>query len=262
MLVKVIAVQSEIGRLPTLEEKIYIFKQRPDFVCLPEYCLVSPEDTDYHRAALRTPEHLQTLSRLSSDLSTCLIAGSLVEPDGDRLYNTSYLINRGNVLGKYRKRFPVDSETRQGISPGDGWVAFNIEGTIVGLLLCADVLEPGSYGSLAARGADIIFAPTISPLRPSDTVGQKRLRDEQYYLSGARETGAYVVKVCGVGEIFGKPLQGRSLIAAPWGVLEQTEIEAEQRRRILTVTIDIEEVREFRRKQLIRTALAARSRVS
>jgi len=40
MLIKVVAFQGEIGKQLTLEEKIYIFKQRPDFVCLPEYYLL------------------------------------------------------------------------------------------------------------------------------------------------------------------------------------------------------------------------------
>lgn len=227
MLVKVVAIQSEIGRLPTLEEKIYIFKQRPDFVCLPEYSLMGPDDIDYHRAALRTHDHLAALSRLSYDLGTCLIAGSVVEPDGERLYNSTYVVNRGNVLGRYRKRYPVESEVRQGISPGGEAVVFNIEGTIIGLLICGDVFYPEAYASVAARGADVVFIPTTSMYRPDDTAGQKRQRDEQFFLSGARDTGAYVVKVCGVGSIFGKTLQGRSLIAAPWGVIEQTDIEGD-----------------------------------
>lgn len=260
MLVKVVAVQSEVGRLPSLEEKIYIFKQRPDFVCLPEYCLFGPDDTDYHRAALRTRDHLNALSRLSADLSTCLIAGSVVEPDGDCLYNSSYLINRGNVLGRYRKQYPVESELRQGITPGRESVVFNIEGTIVAILICADVFYPQAYASAAARGADVIFIPTTSMFRPDDTAGQKRKRDEEYFLSGARESGSYVVKVCGVGEIFGKSLQGRSMIAAPWGVLTQVEMVGEQRRRILIATLDIDEVREFRRKQALYAALQARGR--
>ena len=33
MLIKIAAVQAELGQPLSLEEKIYIFKQRPDFVC-------------------------------------------------------------------------------------------------------------------------------------------------------------------------------------------------------------------------------------
>ncbi|MBD3402927.1 hypothetical protein GF420_08520 [candidate division GN15 bacterium] len=259
MLIKVVAVQSEVGQPLTLEEKIYIFKQRPDFVCFPEYAMITPEEPDFHRAALKTHQHLDYFTRLSTDLSTCLVAGSVVEPDGDRLYNTSYLINRGNLLGRYRKMHPVEGELNQGISAGEKIAVFNIEGTIVGLMICGDVFYPARYEALAAHGADVIFIPTTSPYRADDTPGQKRRRDEQYFISGARSAGAYVTKVSSVGQLFGRPLQGRSSIAAPWGLLTQTEFEAEQQKRILSVTLDIDEVREFRRKRQRKAAVSVSS---
>jgi len=252
MLIKVVAVQAQLGQPLSLEEKIYIFKQRPDFVCLPEYFQVSEEHSDYHRAALTTHDHLNYLSHLSSDLGTCLIGGTVIEPDQDRLYNTSYIINRGNRLIGYRKRYPVPGELNAGISPGNEVVVYDIEGVKVGLLICGDVFHPELYHELAIRGADVIFIPTTSLYRPADSLSQKRQRDQKYFLSGAEKAGAYVVKVCGVGNIFGKPLQGRSLIASPWGMISQVEVSGERTQRILTVTLDIEEVREFRCNRLRR----------
>lgn len=252
MLIKVVAVQTELGQPLSLEEKIYIFKQRPDFVCLPEYYQVSKDHTDYHRAALTTHDHLEYLSHLSSDLGTCLIGGTVIEPDGERLYNTSYIINRGNRLVGYRKRYPVNGELQAGISPGHKPVVYDIEGVKVGLLICGDVFYPTLYRELATLGADVIFIPTTSLYRPADSLSQKRQRDREYFLSGAETAGAYVVKVCGVGSIFGKPLQGRSLVASPWGLMAHTEVQAEHCRRILTVTFDIEEIREFRQNRLRR----------
>ena len=57
----------------------------------------------------------------------------------------------------------------------------------------------------------------------------------------------------GPPEIFSRPLQGRSLIAAPWGVLSQVSPTDEQRKRMLVQTLDIDELREFRRKLPSRT---------
>lgn len=267
MLIKVVAVQAELGRPLSLEEKIYIFKQRPDFVCLPEYYQVSPEHADYHRAALTTHDHLDYLSHLSADLATCLIGGTVIEPAGKNLYNTCFIINRGNRLVGYRKRYPVPGELQAGITPGDGAVVYDIEGVKIGLLICGDVFYPELYRELAVRGADVIFIPTTSPYRPSDSLSQKRTRDREYFLSGAETAGAFVVKVCGVGSIFGKPLQGRSLVASPWGVISQVEAQAERQQRILTVTFDIDEIREFRQNRLRRLipaseAIAANDRLA
>ena len=247
MLIKVVAVQAELGRPLSLEEKISIFKQRPDFVCLPEYFLVDNTMKDYHRAALKTHEQLEYLTRLSADLATCLVAGTVVEPDGDRLYNTSYIINRGNRLAAYRKRYPVSGELERGISPGSDMVVYDIEGVRIGLLICGDVFYPHLYEELADRKVDIVFIPTTSAYRPADSISQKRDRDRRYFLSGAETTGAYIAKVCGVGTIFGKPLQGRSLIASPWGMVTHVEAAFEHVPRVLTATLDIDEVREFRR---------------
>ena len=256
MLIKIAAVQAELGQPLSLEEKIYVFKQRPDFVCLPEYFLLDQAQPDYARAALQTHDQLEYLTRLSADLATCLVAGTVVEPAGDRLFNTSYIINRGNILTGYRKRYPVPGELEQGISPGSEMATYDIEGVRIGLLICGDVFHPQLYQELAARDVDLVFIPTTSAYRPADSLSQKRDRDRRYFLAGAETTGAYVVKVCGVGTIFGKPLQGRSLVASPWGMVTQVEPAAERTKRVLTVTLDLEEIREFRRLRRRRTTPA------
>jgi len=248
MLIKVVAYQGRMGEKLTLEEKIYIFKQRPDFLCLPEYYMLDDTVDDYYRAALHKNEYLKYLSSLSDELSTCLIAGTVVEPEGNKLYNTSYVINRGRVIGRYRKRFPVAREQERGISPGEDMFLINVEGVKVGLMVCGDVFHRHLYDEMYAHRADVIFIPTTSAYRPDDSLSKKRYRDREYFLDGAEAAGSFVVKVCGVGKIFGHPLQGRSLIAAPWGMVCQTDTSGEQTRRILSATLDISEVRDFRKK--------------
>jgi predicted amidohydrolase len=248
MLIKVAAYQGRMGEKLTLEEKIYIFKQRPDFLCLPEYFMLDDSVDDYHRAALNKNEYLKYLSSLSDELSTCLIAGTVVEPEGEKLYNTSYVINRGGIIGRYRKRFPVERERERGISPGEDLFLVNVEGVKIGLMVCGDVFHRDLYEEMHTHGADVIFIPTTSAYRPDDSLTKKRFRDREFFLDGAEAAGAFVVKVCGVGKIFGHPLQGRSLIAAPWGMLCQTDTNGEQVKRILTATLDIGEVRDFRKK--------------
>lgn len=248
MLVKVVAVQSLMGLPLSMAGKIQIFKQRPDFVCLPEYWLIDNTVEDHHRAAVRGPEYTEYLTRLSEELATCLVAGTIVEADGDRLYNTCFVINKGEVLGRYRKRFPLPGERGSGLLPGNESLVLNIEGLRVAPLICGDVFHPELYDELADHKTDIIFVPTVSPHRPVDPISEKKTRDRVYFLDGARRSGAFVVKVCGVGLLFGKPLQGRSLIAAPWGILNQIGYHEEASERILIETLDIDELRDFRRK--------------
>lgn len=248
MLVKVVAVQAAMGERLTLADRIHIFKQRPDFVCLPEYWLLGETVGDFHRAALERNSYLDYLTRLSDELSTCLIGGTVVEADGDRLYNVCPVINRGTLIAGYRKMYPVAGEKAKGISAGDKTVVVDIHGVRVGLMICGDVFYPEVYAAQAAQEVDLIVIPTTSPHRPDDSLEAKRTRDHGYFVAGALKAGAYAVKVCGVGHLFGKPLQGRSLVAAPWGLLEVTDSRRESDRRILSVTLDIDELRDFRRK--------------
>ena len=118
MLVKTIGVQARMGRPLSLSEKIHIFKLRPDFVCLPEYWAMDDTVTDHHRAALLHADQTAGLVGLSDELRTTLIAGTVVEPRGNQLYNTSMVIRGGEVLGRYHKRNLMPGEAKAGITPG------------------------------------------------------------------------------------------------------------------------------------------------
>ncbi len=249
MLIKVAAVQSELGKKLSIEERLLIFKHRADFVCLPEYCLINKETPDFARAALDIRENIQYLSALSETLSTCIIGGSVVEADYDSLYNSSYLFNCGKVMGKYRKLNPVDGEIDKGILPGDKIFITDIDGVRIALLICADALNIWLFDLLGRENIDIIFIPTTSPLRAGEKKAEKEKRDHNIFLRAAMVSSSYIVKSCGVGTIFGKPLQGRSLIASPWGLLKRVESHAESSELILTAVLDIDELREFRDKK-------------
>lgn len=248
MLIKVVVVQARMGRRLSLPDMIHIFKQRPDYVCLPEYWLLDEDVADFHRAALRHHEYMEYLSRLSEELATCLIAGTVVSAENENLYNTCPVILRGSVLGQYRKRYPVPGEHAKGIRSGSGSLIIDVDGITIGVMICGDVFYPEVYDEMRAGAVDVVFVPTTSPYRPDDTITAKKERDKKYFIDGALRAGAYVVKTCGVGTLFERPLQGRSLVAAPWGILSRISYDDEACQRIMTVTLDVDEIRDFRLK--------------
>lgn len=248
MLIKIVAVQARMGQPLTLDEKIHIFKHQPDFICFPEYYLLDGTITDYARAALRVHDYLAYYQQLSLEFGTCVIAGTVVEPVRDKLHNTAYVFDRGLVIGKYRKQHPVPREIERGISAGDRHFIFNHEDARVGILICGDVFHPERFVELSGHECDVIVIPTTSPFRSDDTPEAKYARDQKYFVDGSRLSGAYVIKTCGVGEIFGHPLQGRSLVAAPWGIEQRVDISGEREKRLLSATLDLSELRDFRRK--------------
>lgn len=252
MLHKLVAFQARMGRRLTLDERILIFKQRPDVVCFPEYWQIGDNTPDLARAALLRPEHLGYLSELSEELDTCVVGGTVVEAVEHRLHNACYVIDRGRLIGRYFKRYPVPNEQKGGIHPGEQTICVKVRELRIGLMICGDVFYPSLYDDLRRADADVIVIPTTSPYRHEETVIEKHERDNKYFLSGARQSGALVAKVCGVGSLFGKPLQGRSLIAMPWGIIKRVDPENESKVRMLTVTFDVDELREFRHRLALR----------
>ena len=221
-----------------------------DFVCLPEYCFIPLEAKSQLDTAKNLEKNLATLSELSIRLNTALIGGSVVEEKNGKFYNVCNIFDRGQLVGKYRKVNLYRREAGKGISTGNRYEVFGIGGVRVGLLICADVLFSESYRKLTELKPDIIFVPTTSPYRADDLSEAKEKRDSDYFLAGAKAASAYVAKCCAVGSLLGGQLQGRSLIAAPWGILKRVPFQEEDKELVLTAELDLEELRNYRRSEV------------
>ncbi|MDD4050638.1 MAG: carbon-nitrogen hydrolase family protein, partial [candidate division Zixibacteria bacterium] len=196
-------IQTESGQPLSREDNLLIFKQRPDFIILPEYYNVDPHVRDPIYNAGCTPEHMRYCRALSDRFSTVLIAGTTIECDRDRFYNTAYIYDRGIAVGRYRKANPTARERDNGIAPGNEPCLFEIDGIRASVLICADVFQRPSFLQMAALEADIVFIPTTSPLRPRETITDKFTRDKMIFIDGAREAGSFLVKCCAVGRLWG-----------------------------------------------------------
>jgi predicted amidohydrolase len=247
MMISVAALQAPLGSGITLEDKLHLLRHRTDFVCLPEYFFVRPTDRNYADGDSLTSQRLEDLKRFSRELSCTLIGGTIPHPVNGGYGNISTIFYRGALIGCYQKVNPYGREEQRGIVPGTEFRVFDIESVRIGVLICADVLNRDSFLEMGRLGADVIFVPTVSPRRDSDTVFEKDQRDATIFVAGAQLARAYVVKTCGVGTIFGHPLQGRSGIFAPWGILRRVPPDAENKKLLLTECLDIGEIREFKR---------------
>ena len=257
MIVSVAALQYSLGGPITLEDQLHLFRRKPDFLCLPEYFAVRPGDNSHRDVSPRIAPLRRALAKLSHDLACTVIGGTMPHPVDGGYANMSTVYHRGEIVGEYQKVNPLGREEERGIVPGKEYRVFDVAGVRIGILICADVLNPGSFVEMRRLGAEIIFAPTVSPYREDDTVFDKLRRDTDIFVAGAQTARAYVVKTCGVGAIFGRPLQGRSGVFAPWGVLSRVPPDAEDQKMILTEYLDIDEIREF--KSQMDTAISAKS---
>jgi omega-amidase len=213
--------------------------ENPDFLCLPEYFFVPGDVNTQIETADQTAENREWLAEVSRELDCVIIGGSTVERDDDRLYNTCFIHSKGEEIGFYRKLNPFGRETSLGISAGEGLQVFEVQNVRVGVLICADVLIPDVFKEMRAFRPQIIFCPTTSPFRDDDTVEAKKERDLKIFVSGARDSGAYVVKTCAAGSLMNRKLQGRSLVAAPWGVIRRADFAEEDKKQILTAALNL-----------------------
>lgn len=246
MIISVAALQYPLGGPITLEDQLHLFRRKPDFLCLPEYFPVRPSDQSHHDVSTRVAPLQRALAKLSRDLACTVIGGTMPHPVDGGYANRSTVYHHGKIVGDYEKVNPLGREEERGIIPGKEYRVFDVGGVRIGILICADVLNPASFLDMRELGAEVIFAPTISPYRENDTVFDKLRRDTDIFVAGAQTARAYVVKTCGVGTIFGSPLQGRSGVFAPWGVLSRVPPDAEDQKMILTEYLDIDEIREFK----------------
>lgn len=249
MLRKIIIIQCDPGRQLSLEENLMVFKQRPDFVVLPEYYNVDPDQSDLVHNSARARERFDYCQVLADRFGGTLIAGTAVEAEEGRFYNTSAVYHNGQIIGHYRKLNPTANERRRGITPGKNLALFELDGVRISILICADVLQPENFTRLAEQKPDIIFIPTTSPLKPGEAVKDKFSRDQNIFVDGASRSGSYIVKCCAIGRLWGGQLQGRSLVAAPWGILTRVPPDKEEHPRIMSLVLDIAELREFRKKR-------------
>ena len=250
MMIQIAALQCPLGHPLTVEDKIFLLRRRPDFVCLPEYYFVPPDCRAAEEAAQRAKENLSTIEKLSIDLDTTIIGGSMVMQGEQGFTNTCAVFSRGRLVGLHHKINLHGNEPRRGMVPGREVNVFEIGGVRVGVLLCADVFETRLVKALEQQNVDVIFVPVTSPHRPEDTLFEKQLRDSTIFVRGAQLAKSYVIKTGGIGTVFGHRIQGRSGIFAPWGILAKTAVEDEDRKRILTVALDIDEIREFKEKMV------------
>lgn len=246
MIVSVAALQYPLGGPITLEDQLHLFRRKPDFLCLPEYFPVRPGDRSHDDVSIRITPLQRELSKLSRDLACTVIGGTMPHPVEGGYGNLSTVYHHGEIVGTYQKVNPLGREEERGVVPGKEYRVFDVGGVRIGILICADVLNPNSFAEMRRLGAEIVFTPTVSPYRENDTVFDKLRRDTDIFIAGAQTARAYVVKTCGVGTIFSSRLQGRSGVFAPWGVLSRVPPDAEDQKMILTEYLDIDEIREFK----------------
>ncbi|PLY06899.1 MAG: carbon-nitrogen family hydrolase [Desulfuromonas sp.] len=137
--------------------------QGAQLAVLPEMWSSGYDYRNLAELALETPRVLERMQELGRELGLVTV-GSLPEPEGDKIYNTAYVIDKGEIVGSYRKLhlFSTMSEDRY-LSAGDQVLVAETSIGRLGTVICYDLRFPELFRKLALAGAEVICIPAEWP---------------------------------------------------------------------------------------------------
>lgn len=134
-----------------------------DLVIMPEFFSTNveyqkePEDEN-------GGETIKFIQNLAKQYNTNIIAGTVVRKIEDKMYNTSFAINRkGEIIAKYDKIHLFNymgGNEGCNITEGNKIVTADFDFAKVGMAICFDIRYPLHFNKLLKENVDIIVLPT------------------------------------------------------------------------------------------------------
>lgn len=180
-------------------------------------------------------------------------------PDGRR-YNTAILVERGAIVGKYRKvHVPGDDAPDPAIllphleryyfRDGDlGIPVFPAFGAETGMLICNDRRWPEPWRVLGLQGAELVCLGFNSPSQLPDAPEMNPFRTFHHLVpmqAAAYQNGIWIVATAKAGREGGCDMMGNSCIIAPSG--EVVAISSTLGDEVVSATIDLAMCAPFKR---------------
>jgi predicted amidohydrolase len=215
--------------------------QKPAFIALPEYFSV-PNNMEHFSSAEKISretcaETLRFLAEISKELPDIyILGGTVLEEDAGKFYNVSTLWRNGMLIGKYRKRNPINAELKAGVSRGDKPAVYTTDHCRVGMLVCADMFDSPTVKAVVDLGAELVFLP-VAAMGTHPHVTGHPLTEKL-----ATENGIYVVKV---GNVSSNARGGRSAFITPWGIEQEASDAVKD--SVMTIDFDMQRLREYRK---------------
>ena len=222
----------------------------PDFVVLPEIFTCPYDNKCFPQfAESGEGETYRFLENLARERKAYVIGGSIPELEEGKIYNTSYIFDRGGkLIGRHRKIHLFDIDVQGGqyfkesdvLSPGTQITVFDTEFGKMGVCICFDIRFPDLFIEMRKAGARMVFIPAAFNMTTGpahwETLFRSRALDQQIYVLGCSpardEKASYVA-------------YGHSILTDPWGSVV-CELGAEE--GMLFAQIDPERVDRVRRQ--------------
>lgn len=238
--------EQNLMKASQLVSKISI--EMPDIVILPEMFSCPYASCNFPiYAEDENGKSFNFLSNISKTNNIYLVAGSIPEKEGKKIYNTSYVFNRkGEKIGKHRKMhlFDIDIKNKQKfkesdtLSAGNEVTVFDTEFGKIGLCICYDFRFPELSRLMVDKGAKAIIVPASFNMTTGPAhwhiMFKSRAIDNQVFTIGCSPARDYNSSYISYGH---------SLIVSPFGEV-LTELKEEE--NLITYTIDLSYVDKVR----------------
>ena len=205
---------------------------------LPEMWSCGYDYRNLTELAKETPRVLEEIQKECFNLELVTV-GSLPELEDGTIYNTAYVVDKGEIVGSYRKLHLFSTMREdQFLGAGNGSLVIDTSVGKLGIATCYDLRFPELFRKLALEGAEIICIPAEWP-KPRQEHWKTLLR------ARAIENQLFVIAAncCGVqGKL---DFTGLSQLISPLGNVLQ--IAAEENIE-LVATFDFSEMEKYREK--------------
>lgn len=137
-----------------------------DLVVLPENFSTGADFVNFQKTSENKfgGSTIAKICEFAQKYKTNIVAGTVIEKDGDKFYNTAFVVNReGEIVAKYRKIHLYNylgGNEGDFVDVGEDEVVIDLDFGKIGLGICFDIRFPNHFTKLAQMGAQIIVLPT------------------------------------------------------------------------------------------------------
>ncbi len=148
--------------LKKMEQFIKLASNKAEIIVFPEDFLTGGlNKSNLTKFADSKHKYKKIFQTLAKKYKIDIVAGSIIEKDNIGYHNVCYYIDsKGTVKGKYQK-INLWLTERKILVPGTKTCVFNTRFGKVGLTICWDLILPNLFKTLAKKGAEIIFCPSL-----------------------------------------------------------------------------------------------------
>ena len=185
--------KNKLENLDVIEALLSSGKSEGGVVLLTElfstgYLFNRPEEIHGLAEDLSNSETLSTLSRLSAQYDTTIVAG-MAEKDRGQFFNSAVVVDRNGLKACYRKISQTNID-RQYFSRGNKPVVFEHMGIRFGIAICFDLWFPEIMREYVKLGVDVILHPANFGGQQSLHMARARAIENDVYIATCNRLGS------------------------------------------------------------------------